>query len=215
MKDDMPNCAACPIDDERRVCRTEDGIGPGSCPTLAMDDAIQSSRARYSDPEVAGFYGESVKQEMDAYADRSPDAPAPRAIKTRIEETCEFARRMGYKRLGLAFCSGLRREAEILERILRSQGFEVVSVICKVGRLESEDGSKPACNPVGQAEVLNRANTEFNIMLGLCVGHDAIFLKHANAYTTVLAAKDRVLGHNPLAALYTASSYYRRLVCSD
>ncbi|MBW2121998.1 MAG: DUF1847 domain-containing protein, partial [Deltaproteobacteria bacterium] len=53
--------------------------------------------------------------------------------------------------------------------------------------------------------------TDFNILLGLCVGHDSLFLKYAEAFSTVLIVKDRVLGHNPAAALYTTDSYYARL----
>jgi len=49
----------------------------------------------------------------------------------------------------------------------------------------------------------NDEQTEFNIVMGLCVGHDSLFLKYSNAPCTVLAAKDRLLGHNPLAAIYT------------
>lgn len=67
------------------------------------------------------------------------------------------------------------------------------------------------CNPLLQAELLNRAETEFNVLLGLCVGHDSLFLKAAKAPCTVLAVKDRVTGHNPLAAVYTLDSYYRAL----
>ncbi len=40
---------------------------------------------------------------------------------------------MGYRKLGVAFCSGLPEEARALTRILWAQGFEVVSVVCKVG----------------------------------------------------------------------------------
>jgi uncharacterized metal-binding protein len=58
---------------------------------------------------------------------------------------------------------------------------------------------------------LNEEKTDFNILLGLCVGHDSLFFKHADAYTTVLAVKDRVTGHNPLAAVYLHNSYYRKL----
>ena len=47
--------------------------------------------------------------------------------------------------------------------------------------------------------------------MGLCVGHDTLFIKHVKSPTTVLAVKDRVLGHNPLAALYLSDSYYRRV----
>jgi uncharacterized metal-binding protein len=67
------------------------------------------------------------------------------------------------------------------------------------------------CNPVFQAKLLNQAATQFNILLGLCVGHDSLFFQYAQAPTTVLAVKDRVTGHNPLAAVYLADTYYKRL----
>jgi len=63
-----------------------------------------------------------------------------------------------------------------------------------------------------QANLLNDAETDFNILVGLCVGHDSLFFKYSDAMTTVLIAKDRVLGHNPAAALYTTSTYYARLL---
>ena len=48
-------------------------------------------------------------------------------------------------------------------------------------------------------------------MLGLCVGHDSLFFKHAEGLTTVLVAKDRVLAHNPISALNLADTYYSQL----
>jgi uncharacterized metal-binding protein len=138
-------------------------------------------------------------------------------------EICEFAQKMGYKRLGLAFCIGLVQEAKAVEGILKSQGFEVISVVCKAGRIPKKKigikddenifiGTDEAmCNPIYQAKVLNKAKTEFNILLGLCVGHDSLFFKNAKAPTTVLAVKDRVTGHNPLAAIYLSNSYYRKI----
>ena len=144
-------------------------------------------------------------------------------FKTRVEETVEFAQRMNYKRLGLAFCGGVTQEASHLSTILKNNDFIVVSVMCKVGRVPKEriglkaedkilkDHFEVICNPIAQAEILNRSATELNIMMGLCVGHDALFLKHVTAYTTIFATKDRVLGHNPMAALYLSNSYYRRL----
>jgi len=48
--------------------------------------------------------------------------------------------------------------------------------------------------------------------VGLCVGHDSLFLKHSKALVTVLVNKDRVLGHNPVAALYGAKVYFQRLM---
>ncbi|MFC1893376.1 DUF1847 domain-containing protein [Chloroflexota bacterium] len=52
-------------------------------------------------------------------------------------------------------------------------------------------------------------NTELNIMVGLCLGHDIMFLRYCKAETTPLVVKDRVLGHNPIAALYLSTSYYK------
>ncbi len=124
----------------------------------------------------------------------------------------------------MAFCGGLAREALVLSDILEAHGFEVVTVTCKVGGVPKETigvkneekirigAFEPMCNPITQAKILNRSKTDFNIMLGLCVGHDSLFLKYIKGLTTVFAVKDRVTGHNPLAAIYTHQSYYQRLM---
>jgi hypothetical protein len=49
-------------------------------------------------------------------------------------------------------------------------------------------------------------------MVGLCIGHDALFNKHSLAPVVTLLVKDRVLAHNPVAALYTAKFYYKRIL---
>lgn len=140
---------------------------------------------------------------------------------TRVEETIEFAKRCGFQTLGLAFCSGFSREAGILIKILMHHGFRVESVVCKNGsipkeilKLKEEDKIHPGkfeamCNPIGQARLLNRAKSEFNIVLGLCVGHDSLFIKYSEAPVTVLGVKDRVLAHNPMGALYLSEGYYK------
>jgi uncharacterized metal-binding protein len=143
--------------------------------------------------------------------------------KTRIVEICEFSGKMNFKKLGLAFCVGLAKEASIVADIFKSNGFDMVSVACKAGRTPKEHigitdedkiyrGSFEAmCNPVYQAEILNHEKTDFNVLLGLCVGHDSLFFKYAEAPVTVLAVKDRITGHNPLAAIYLSESYYRKI----
>ena len=65
------------------------------------------------------------------------------------------------------------------------------------------------CNPIAQAEFLNKAKTDFNVVIGLCVGHDSLFIKYSKAPVTVLAVKDRVLAHNPLGAIYMADKFYK------
>jgi len=75
------------------------------------------------------------------------------------------------------------------------------------GRADKAD-RESMCDPAGQADLLNRAGSELNILCGLCVGHDAIFSMVSRAPVVTVIAKDRVLGHNPAAAIY--SQYIRR-----
>lgn len=137
--------------------------------------------------------------------------------KTRLDEIILYAKQMDYKKLGVAFCIGLHKEAEVLHNIL-AKDFEVHSVCCKVcgidktqfdmERLHEYDGIEATCNPIGQAMVLNNEKTELNIILGLCIGHDVLFTKYSNAPESTFAVKDRVLAHNPLGAIY--SDYHRK-----
>jgi len=214
-------CARWQVSKGKRVCDSVNGAAPRGRPTREGREAITAAMRAYADPGVRAFAQHASRQEADGYSDRESGA---RPALTRIEEVCAFAARAGFRRLGLAFCAGLIHEAEVLDRTLAAHGFEVVSVVCKVRAVPKEelgladrDKVRPGtfetmCNPIGQVELLNRAGTDLNVMLGLCVGHDALFLRHSVAPCTVLVVKDRVLGHNPLAALYTTGSYYRRLV---
>jgi len=140
---------------------------------------------------------------------------------TRVEEFLEFAKRMGFKRIGIAFCVGLFEETRTLAEIIESNGFEVFSVVCKVGAVDKAELNiekmkqellEASCNPVGQAEVLNEVETDMNIIVGLCVGHDMLFQMHSRAPVTTLIVKDRVLAHNPAGALY--SNYIRKVLLS-
>ena len=64
------------------------------------------------------------------------------------------------------------------------------------------------CNPVLQAKYLNAEKTDLNILVGLCVGHDSMFYKFADAPVTTLVSKDRVMAHNTVGAIYQADKYY-------
>lgn len=136
---------------------------------------------------------------------------------TRLEETAEFARQMGYKKLGLAFCIGLNKEAHLIKKFL-AKDFEVVSICCKncaiakdklqLKKINPQSKTESMCNPKQQAQFLNDAGCDLFISCGLCVGHDAIFNKNCNGPVTTLVAKDRVLAHNPLGVVY--SRYWRK-----
>lgn len=218
-----PNCARCPFKISDRVCRTEGGKYPDNCPTIHKKELAKEALAEYAKPENAEFARQASIQESEGYANRELGYSRLRPIKPRIEEILEFIFKMGYQKVGMAFCIGLRKEAAAVEKLFSSRGLEMVTSVCKIAGVPKEiigikDHEKIAigqpeamCNPILQAEVLNDEKTEFNVLLGLCVGHDSLFLKYATAPCTVLAVKDRVTGHNPLAAVYTLDSYYRSL----
>jgi uncharacterized metal-binding protein len=223
MTKELAGCARCSIQTKDRLCQTDDGKSPSFCPTNNYQAVVDAAAEELKKPDIREFARQASIQEAEGYANRELGYEHVKPAKPRIQETVEFARRMKYKRLGLAFCLGLRPEAKIVEKLFASQGFEVVSALCKMGRTPKEnigvrDDQKinigcfeSMCNPIAQAYVMNEAKTEFNIIMGLCVGHDSLFLKYADAPCTVLAAKDRLLGHNPLAAVYTIDTYYRSL----
>lgn len=80
---------------------------------------------------------------------------------------------------------------------------------------ECEKIGPAMCNPIMQARLLNKAQTDLNVVIGLCVGHDSLFYKYSDAYVTTLVTKDRVTGNNPVAALYTANSYHHKKFFKD
>ena len=65
------------------------------------------------------------------------------------------------------------------------------------------------CPPV--ARVCRERRTDFNIVLGLCVGHDSLFYRYSEALVTTFVAKDRALAHNPVAALFLSDHYLSRV----
>ena len=223
MKEFESTCARCTIKLSERICRNPDGKSLPNCPTRDKQQLLKMSQEAYEKPAVTEFARQASIQEAEGYSNRELGYDFVRPAKPRIVEIMEFSKKMDYKRIGLAFCAGLTKEAKAVDRLFSSNGFDLTSVICKVGRVPKEaigiqDDQKIAigcfesmCNPILQAMVLNDAKTELNVLLGLCVGHDSLFLQHAKAPCTVLAAKDRLLGHNPLAAIYTIDGYYRAL----
>ncbi|WP_196593213.1 DUF1847 domain-containing protein [Pectinatus sottacetonis] len=137
---------------------------------------------------------------------------------TRLQETAEFAKAMNYKKLGMAFCIGLNKEAHYIAKYFNNQGFEFFSVCCKncsfpkkelgLKQVKPELEHEAMCNPKFQARFLEENSVELYISCGLCVGHDALFNKSCPGLVTTLVVKDRLLAHNPLGAVY--SRYWKR-----
>lgn len=207
----MEENRSCP-DCAMLSCERGEGPWPEFCLTENLtDEVIEKVRGLYAEEENRTISVISAEIEDEFYRQY-----------TRVEETVEFAGRMGFHKIGIATCVGLIEESRVLAKILRKNGFEVFGAVCKVGSFQKTDAGVPQehitktgrimCNPILQAEILNRNDTELNIIMGLCVGHDSLFCKYSNAPVTTLVVKDRVLAHNPVGALYQTKSYYDRLV---
>lgn len=188
--------------------------GPSFCPTKTRKKTLNAALKLYRE-----------NQEIRKMAIAAARTEGRSYMKwTRVEDTIDFAREMGYKKLGIATCIGLIAESRILSRILEAKGFNVISVCCKSGAVPKEDiglldsekarpGTfEPICNPVAQAKMLDNEGSELNILVGLCVGHDSLFIRQSKAPVTVLISKDRITCHNPAAVLHGTSFYYRRLL---
>jgi len=188
------DCASC----ETHVCR--EGV---DC--FGLTEHVAGLYAE-ADASVLNLMRAAAKVEAQGYM------RWPRAL-----EIIRFAEAAGFSHLGIAYCIGLAEEARTYQEIL-GQRFRVSSVCCKVcgipksrfglEQIRPDDPQEAICAPLGQADMLNRAGTELNILIGLCVGHDALFARRSTAPVTTLIAKDRLLGHNPAAALY--SQYWRK-----
>lgn len=193
-------------------CNSMDSMYPDFCPTVDMaEEMLKEVMELYTEDDVNNAVTIAAAQvEYENYCKM-----------TRIEEIMEFAKKIGAKKLGIATCVGLISEARTAAKILRNRGFEVYGIGCKVGAQPKtavgidpccEEVGKNICNPIMQAKVLNKEKTDLNIVIGLCVGHDSMFYKYSDALCTTLVTKDRVLGHNPVAALYQANAYYSKLL---
>jgi uncharacterized metal-binding protein len=196
---------------------------PAYCPAVHGAEIIEKSFAGYrGDSEDARLAMVAAKVEGLCYL-KIPGSTTVTARWTRVEDTIALARLMGWKRIGIATCIGLLAETDSLAAILTAQGLDPQTVCCKAGSIDKnslgiaeEDKVRPntfepACNPIAQAELCNRAETDMNIIVGLCVGHDMLFNKYSKAPVTTLVCKDRVTGHNPAAVLYGQNFYYKRL----
>ncbi len=214
MKKQERTCMSCGTQN----CYRKEGKFPGFCLTGRLDP-------------------EELAEVLDLYRDGSQVSKVARAAAeiegryfgtlTRVEEIVAFAKALGARKIGIAACVGLAAEALTFAKILEVKGLESYGVICKVGSVDKSEigipeelkvqpGSHEAlCNPVMQARLLNKRKTDLNVIIGLCVGHDSLFIKYSKALVTTLITKDRVLGHNPAAALYTSGFYYKRLLNRD
>ena len=189
------------------ACEFPDRGRPERCSQNTYDSGMtEEVRAEYAEQEVFDI--------MNAAAIVSDEC----RFSTRVEDTLKFAKLIGAKKIGIATCTMMISESRILGGLLERAGFEVAGIACKVDSnrrsdLELDDpngNDKVLCNPLMQARLLNRAKTDLNVVMGLCVGHDALFGKYSDAPVTTLVTKDFLTGNNPCVTLYASKGLFQR-----
>jgi uncharacterized metal-binding protein len=198
-------------------------ILPEYCPMKTSEEAIKSVIEKYRLDDVKRIYIPATITEKEAY---ESIRGVRMAVRPRIKELIEFGKLIHAQKIGVAFCAGMRDETARIVEVLEKNGFAVASILCKCGGIDKTklhvakkykigDPLKfeTGCNPVLQAELLNEAETDINLIVGLCLGHDMLFTMNSKAPVTTLIVKDRLLGHNPVIALY--SNYHRNILESQ
>lgn len=207
-----PRCALC----RSKNCYSNPSEVPAFCPINVFPEVVKEALKLYEREDMRKIHSIASKIEKEGYC-----------YWPRLREIAEFADRLGLRKVGIAFCIGLSEEAEKVHNYLSSRGFDVYSVCCKCGGIDktsiglTEDDKLEAgkhesiCNPLVQAEILNHVATELNVIIGLCVGHDTLFIMRSKAPVTYLIVKDRVTGHNPAAVIYALDYFKERLGISS
>jgi uncharacterized metal-binding protein len=178
---DSLDCLSCPD----KIC-----LAGKSCPRKPGTPRPLASAVRFQ---------EAIEVAQDVAAE-------PERNLCRIAELVYFTLGMRYEHLGLAFCTDLFSETEVVARLLRRY-VRVTPVCCRLGTAveeESQDGfGGPPCSPFAMAAALNEAKTDLNVLIGLCMGIDSTFAQLSKAPVTTLFVKDRMLAHNPVGAVHS------------
>jgi uncharacterized metal-binding protein len=197
MKDDP--CSGCATCCTAASFRGDVERMPLTCPTLTRAE-ITKDASPYLSAEL---------HSLMVAADDTPKTSDGR-LRNRVEELIAFASGRGMKRIGVAFCVALIREAQTLGQLLQQAGLEPWLVCCRVGAIDYAEIGLPKahperfaaiCNPVAQGRLLNDARVELVVQIGLCIGHDLVLQDVCDAPVTTLVVKDRVFDHHPIRAL--------------
>lgn len=189
-------CAHC----AKASCFRGDFEGmPKTCPTRTHAEVA-------TDPSP---YGDSERAAIMRAADATPFSESGEK-RNRVQELIAFAQGRGMRRVGIAFCVTLIKEAQELARQLEAAGLQAELVCCRVGAIDYDRIALPKahperfaaiCNPVAQARLLNQRQVDLVAQMGLCIGHDLLLQKACDAPVTTIVVKDRVFDHQPVRAL--------------
>jgi uncharacterized metal-binding protein len=207
-----------PASFESRPFGLSSGLAPGQdCIRCRDRGCLRGERCVPPPLDPSAVFPQPIMKVLEAATDVSSEEERQLC---RLAELVYFCLEMRYRRIGIAFCTHLQEPAEILASVL-DRSFETVGVCCRIGGTPLGEAAEPtetgseaaevppiACNPIAQARILNQAETDLNVIVGLCMGSDCLFTQESEAPVTTLFVKDRSLANNPIGAVY--SEYYLR-----
>jgi len=126
---------------------------------------------------------------------------------SRMQEIIAFIKAMNYKKVGLAYCFGMEKDAKLLKDIFKTNGINLRTVSCTVGGINQNQinsdscTEKVSCNPIGQAKELNEEIVDFTVVMGICLGHDILLQRNLKSDFTTFIVKDRVFSNAPIKSL--------------
>lgn len=201
----MLTCAVC----TKKSCQLHDHANPPlNCPMLDQQTQDEAKK-EYFDHDGGKLYISTMETAFEAKV----------LGETRLVEAIRFAKKNGWTKIGIAHCTGYCDEAAAAAKLIKEAGLECETIICTNGGInlcdfmdvpENQQDDKEhhyavGCNPIAQAKYLEKAGTEYNLIFGLCVGHDALFTKYSHTLTSVIMVKDRSRYHEPRSGLYEAA----------
>ena len=150
---------------------------------------------------MVALYQNEPKKETYLHADELVSGGKAGTL-SRLEEIAQFCKAEQYTTIGIAYCYSMESLAEKTSDYLKAQGLNVRSYRCTVNgirecQINASLGHSVNCNPLGQAQAINREDVDFVVEMGLCLGHDVLFHQHLKKPFTVFVVKDRVYDHDP------------------
>jgi len=201
----MLTCAVC----AKKSCLKYDHADPpANCP-MHDQETLAECKKEYFEKDGGKLYLSTMETALEAKD----------LGETRTLEAIRFAKKNGWKKIGIAHCIGYCDEAAAAARLIKDAGLECETIVCCNGGIDLceyteipekhlddvEHHYAVGCNPIGQAKYLEKAGTDFNLVFGLCVGHDALFIKYSHVLASVIMVKDRSRYHEPRSGLYEAA----------
>jgi hypothetical protein len=175
----VPQCAKCA--DRKCIRETwKEAELPEFCPMKHKGDVIEAAMEKYDKGETQLYYNSTVTEQR-AYQNVRGRVMA---VRPRLLEIIK---------LGAVDKTEWRIEGK--DKIVALRG--------------DPEGFEAGCNPIVQAEILKSEDTDLNIIVGLCIGHDIQFTSNSATPVTTLIVKDRLTGHNPFSTLYSGYHHPR------